>query len=81
MGQIFVQIVLFHTFLEISAFFHFMQKFKMASKNGRTTIFGKTWQMTVYMQTCLGVNHVVLNDKVKFLLNESTVKICEHLEI
>ena len=33
------------------------------------------------MQTCLGVNHVVLNDKVKFLLNESTVKICENLEI
>ena len=26
------------------------------------------------MQTCLGVNHVVLNDKVKLLLNESTVK-------
>ena len=28
------------------------------------------------MQIYLGVNHIVLNDKVKFLLNESTVKIC-----
>ena len=33
------------------------------------------------MQTCMGVNHVVLNDKVKFLLNEGTFKICLNLEI
>ena len=26
------------------------------------------------MQTCLGVNHIVLNDKVKFLLNEVQLK-------
>ena len=35
----------------------------------------------MYMQTCSSVNHVVLNDKVKLLLNESTVKRCENLEI
>ena len=32
------------------------------------------------MRTCLGVNHFVLNDKVKFLLNENIVKICKNVE-
>ena len=43
----FAQIALSHTISEINAFLHFMKKFKMATKNGRKTIFGKIRQMTL----------------------------------
>ena len=37
-------------------FLHFMQKFKMAFKNGGERIFGKKWQITAYT---VGVNNFV----------------------
>ena len=40
-GQNFVKIALFHTISEINAFLPITQKFKMAAKNDRKTIFGK----------------------------------------
>ena len=42
----FDQIAISHTVSQINAFLHFTQKFKMAAKNGRKTIFGKTCQLT-----------------------------------
>ena len=43
----FNEIVLSHTVSEINAFMCFMQKFKMAAKNGGKMIFGKSRQSTV----------------------------------
>ena len=40
----FVEIALSHSVSEINAFLHFMQKFKMAAKSGRETIFVKSHQ-------------------------------------
>ena len=42
----FVKITLPRTISKINGFFALMQKFKMATKNGRKTVFGKKWQMT-----------------------------------
>ena len=43
----FDQIAVSHTVSQINEFLRFMQKFKMAAKNGRKTIFGKTRQLTL----------------------------------
>ena len=40
----FVEIAPSHTVSEINTFLHFMQKFKMATKNGGKTILGKSHQ-------------------------------------
>ena len=40
-GKNSVKITISRTVLEINVFLHFTQKFKMAAKNGRKTIFGK----------------------------------------
>ena len=40
----FVEIALSRTVIEINAFLRFTQKFKMAAKNGKKTIFRKTCQ-------------------------------------
>ena len=44
---IFAEITLSHTAIEINAFLHFMQKFKMSAKNGEKTIFGNSHQYTL----------------------------------
>ena len=36
-----------NTVSEINAFLHFRQRFMMATKSSRKTIFGKKWQMTL----------------------------------
>ena len=43
-SKIFVKTELSHTVSEINVFLCFMQKFKMATKNGRKTIFVKSGQ-------------------------------------
>ena len=40
----FVEITLSHIVSKINVFLHFTQKFKMAAKNGRKAIFGKSCQ-------------------------------------
>ena len=42
--KILVEIALSHTVSKINAFLRYTQKFKMATKNGRKTIFGKKHQ-------------------------------------
>ena len=44
----FIEITVSCTISETKVFLHFVQKFKMATKNGGKTIFGKTWQMTLH---------------------------------
>ena len=45
----FAKITASFTFCEINVLLHFMQKFKMAAKNGGKTIFGKSHQLTLGM--------------------------------
>ena len=43
----FIKIILSRTIAEINVFLLFMQKFKMAAKNGGKVIFGKVYQKTL----------------------------------
>ena len=45
----FAEMSVSHTVSKINAFLHFMQKFNMAVKNGRKTIFGKKLQITLHI--------------------------------
>ena len=38
-----------HNVSKITVFLHFKKKFKMAVKNGKKRIFGKTWQMILHI--------------------------------
>ena len=46
-SKTFIKIALSCTIYEINAFWSFMQKFKMATKNGEKTVFGKKCHMTL----------------------------------
>ena len=46
-SKTFIEIALSCTIYEINAFWSFMQKFKMATKNGEKTVFGKKCHMTL----------------------------------
>ena len=48
-SNFFSQIALSHTISEINAFWCFAQKFKLAAKNSRKMIFGKSRQLTLWI--------------------------------
>ena len=59
-------IVLSHTISDINVFLHFMQKFKMAAKNGGTTIIGKRELGFIYIGF---YNIVSYYDKLHEIIN------------